>query len=108
MSQSYEALVILKAIGTESELAQSVSRVEEPIKRFGGRIGQSTNWGRRRLTYRILRQTEGYYHLVEFDMAADQINEVKRAFQLNDGIVRFIILNRNGTSQPAPAKAAAA
>ena len=53
MSQPYEALVILKALGTETDLAQAVSQMEEPIKRFGGRVDQSVSWGRRRLAYRI-------------------------------------------------------
>ena len=100
MSQPYEALVILKALGTETDLAQAVSQMEEPIKRFGGHIDQSANWGRRRLTYRIARQQEGYYQLVTFKLAPNRLTELKRAFQLNESIVRYIILNR--ADQPAP------
>ena len=103
MSQPYEALVILKALGTESDLAQAVSQMEEPIKGFGGRIDQSANWGRRRLTYRIARQQEGYYHLVTFQMEPNRLTELKRAFQLNETIVRYIILNRADQPVSKPA-----
>lgn len=110
-AERYEAMVILKTIGTEAELAQAVGLLEDPIKRFGGQIDQSTNWGRRRLAYRIDKHGEGHYHLIEFRLAPDQLAEVKRSFQLNEAIVRFMILNRTDakpTVPQLPAKAAAA
>lgn len=95
MNRLYEALVILKATGTEEELTQSVNRLEEPIKKLGGQIDRSVSWGRRRLAYRIARQTEGYYHLVQFRLGPNQLEELKRLLRLNDTIVRFLILNRS-------------
>ena len=95
MSTAYEVLLILKSLGTETELAQSVKRLEEPIKKLGGQLDKSASWGRRRLAYRIARQTEGHYHLVNFHMAPDQLSELKRLYQLNEAIVRFLILNRS-------------
>ncbi len=95
MNRVYEALVILKGGGTEAELSQAVARVEEPIKKLGGQIDQSVSWGRRRLAYRISHQTEGHYHLLNFRMSTDQLDELKRLFRLNEGVVRFLVLNRS-------------
>jgi len=100
MSRTYEALVILKATSTDEELARTVSQLEEPIKKLGGQIDRSVSWGRRRLAYRIARQSEGYYHLVQFRMGPDRLKELARLFRLNEAIVRFLILNRiNSASQ---------
>jgi small subunit ribosomal protein S6 len=114
-TERYETMVILKTIGTEAELAQAVAQLEDPVKRLGGRIEQSASWGRRRLAYRIAKHSEGIYHLIEFRLAAAQMGELKRLYQLNEGIVRFMILNRTDqkvapAAEPAttaePAKAA--
>lgn len=94
MNRVYEAFVILKATGTDTEAAQAVSHLEEPIKKLGGQIESSKHFGRRRLAYRIARQQEGYYHLLHFRMAPDQVSELKRLLRLNEAIVRFLILNK--------------
>ena len=100
VNRLYEALVILKTTGTEAELAKTVAQLEEPITRFGGRIENSSSWGRRRLMYRIGRQSEGHYHLVQFHLKPDQLSELKRLLQMNESIVRFMILSRE-QRQPA-------
>ena len=100
MNRIYEALVILKAVGTDEEIAKSVTQVEEPIKKLGGQIESSKSFGRRRLAYRIARQSEGCYHLVEFRMPPDQLGELKRLLRLNETIVRFLILNRTNDHHP--------
>ncbi|MBI3319276.1 MAG: 30S ribosomal protein S6 [Candidatus Omnitrophica bacterium] len=94
MNRLYEAFVILKAAGTDAEVAQALAHVEEPIKKLGGQIESSKNFGRRRLAYRIARQNEGYYHLLHFRMAPEQVSELKRLLRLNEAIVRFLILNQ--------------
>ena len=109
-NRPYEALTILKSAGTEADLAQSVKQIEESIQKLGGRIDSSASWGRRRLAYRIARQSEGVYHLVQFHVAPDQLDELKRLFRLNEHIVRFLVLNRDNHREargPAPAAAAA-
>ena len=104
-ARGYEALIILKAAGTEQEVAQHVARLEEPIKRLGGTIESSQSMGRRRLAFRILHQTEGYYHLVRFQAPTQQIAELERLFRLNESIVRFVVLTQD---EAAPLQAATA
>lgn len=99
----YEALVLLKVIGADAELSQAVNQIEELIKRLGGRIDSSVSWGRRRLAYRVLRQVEGCYHLLQFSLEPRQLDELKRLFRLNETIVRFLVLNR--AKRPAPTAA---
>ena len=102
-TRGYEALIILKAAGTEQDVAHSASQLEEPIKKLGGRIESSQGWGRRKLAFRILRNTEGYYHLVRFTAPTARLDELKRLFRLNDVIVRFLILTAEDVKQTQPA-----
>ena len=105
MTREYEALVILQAAGTEQDLAQRAAQLEDTIKRVGGTVAVSQAMGRRRLAFRIARQTEGHYCLLRFHAPTDQVKELERLFRLNEAVVRFIILSEE---ELAPLQSAAA
>lgn len=104
--KDYEALVILRAAGTEQDAAQHAAQIEEHIKKSGGQIINAQSLGRRRLAFRIARQTEGYYHLVRFRAPSEQIGGLDRLLRLNDTVVRFMILSADDIPA-APASAPA-
>ena len=91
-TREYEALIIFRASTTEPELARTVGQCEEQIKKLGGRIAVSNSMGRRRLAFRIARQSEGYYHLLRFHAPTGQVVALERLLRLNEAIVRFMIL----------------
>jgi small subunit ribosomal protein S6 len=107
MTRGYEALVILKSAGTEQEIAQQAARLEEPIKKLGGTIESVQSLGRRRLAFRIARQSEGYYYALRFRAPTEQIAELERRFRLNEAIVRFMILSEEELAAPVAQAAAA-
>lgn len=92
-TRGYEALVIFRAIGTEQEMVKSATQLDGPIKKVGGHIESSQSMGRRRLAFRIGRQTEGFYHLVRFQAPMGRLTELERLLRLNESIVRFMILS---------------
>lgn len=104
VTRRYEALIILKTAGTEQDLAQATAKLEELVQRLGGRVARSEPWGRRRLAFRIARQTEGHYHLLQFEAPTQHVAELERLLRLNEAIVRFIILSEEelalGSAQP--------
>ena len=106
-SRAYEALIIVKAAGTEQEVARVASQLEEVVKRLGGTLQASQSMGRRRLAFRIARQTEGHYHLLRFAAPTGQIVEMERQFRLNEAVVRFVVLaQEDGEPAAKPAGSA--
>ncbi len=103
--RDYEALVILKAGGTEQDVARNATHLEEPIKKVGGSVTSSQGMGRRKLAFRISRQTEGYYYLLRFQAPTEQLGELERLFRLNESVVRFMILSSDEIG-PQPSNAA--
>ncbi len=101
-TKEYESLVILRAAGTEQELARHVAQLEEQVKKLGGSISNSQSMGRRKLAFRIGRQTEGYYYLLKFRSPGDRIGELDRVFRLNETIIRFMILSEDDGSTTVP------
>ena len=106
-TRDYEALVIFRALGTEQEMTKTVTQLDEPIKKVGGRIESSQSMGRRRLAFRIGRQTEGFYHLVRFQAPMSKLSELERLLRLNESIVRFMILSAEEVSVASKRQASA-
>ncbi len=100
-TRDYEALIILKAAGTEQEIAKHAAQLEDQVKKLGGGIERSQSMGRRKLAFRIARQTEGHYYLLRFRAPTEQVGELERLFRLNESIVRFIILSAEEAAVPA-------
>lgn len=109
IARAYEALVILKAAGTEQEIARAAAALEESIKKLGGTVESMQGLGRRRFAFRIARQTEGHYYVLRFRAPTDQVRELERLLRLNESIVRFMILTQDqivgAPSAPAAARA---
>lgn len=97
--RAYEALVMFRVSGTDQELAKAAAKLEEPIKKTGGSIQQTQALGRRKLAFRIGRQTEGYYHLLRFQAPTQRVAELERWLRLEDDILRFLIV----TAEEEPA-----
>ena len=101
-TRDYEALVILKAAGTEQEIAHHAAQLEAPIKKVGGSMGSSQSLGRRKLAFRISRQAEGYYYLFRFQVPTERLAELERMLRLNETVVRFMILSAEENAKELP------
>ena len=108
MTRPYEALIIIKTVASEQELAQVIARLEEPIKKLGGTITLSSNLGRRRLAFKIGAHAEGYYQSVYFELPPTGLEELKRAWRLNDHVVRSLVLQSDGVPAQPPKSPATA
>ena len=105
VTRGYEALIILKAVGPEEEIARQAVELDAQVKKLGGSIESSQHLGRRRFAFPIGRQSEGHYYLLRFHAPTEQVSELERLFRLNEAIVRFIILTQD---EAAPMQTAAA
>ena len=49
-----------------------------------------SRWGTRRLAYRVQKQTEGLYILMQFTAAATTVKELERRLRVADQVIKFI------------------
>jgi small subunit ribosomal protein S6 len=92
MKKIYEVLVMFKSTATDEEIAKQIKHAEDMVKKVGGELASSKMLGRRKLSYRIGKQVEGYYQLLEFLLSTDKLDELKRQLRLDEDIVRFLVL----------------
>ena len=110
MIKPYEGMFILRPDLSEEALKKLIGQVEEAIAKAGGKAELSQSWGRRRLAYPIGKFKEGHYHLVAFTCPSLAVDQLKHAYQLNEQIVRTMILSieQIPAAPPLPTEAVAA
>jgi small subunit ribosomal protein S6 len=88
----YEVIFILRPELPEEEIDQVIEVVKNTITSDGGTIDKVDKWGKRKLAYRVQRNTEGYYVLVQYSLEgkAAVAKEVERRLRVSDPVIKFL------------------
>jgi small subunit ribosomal protein S6 len=88
----YEVIFILKPELPEEEIDQVIELVKNTITSDGGTIDKVDKWGKRKLAYRVQRNTEGYYVLIQYSLEgkAAVAKEVERRLRVSDPVIKFL------------------
>jgi len=84
----YELLYLISNKFSEDEVKPIMEKVNALIVANGGEISLSEELGKKRLAYPIKGFRFGYYNLVEFDMAGENLAKLDRALRLMNEILR--------------------
>ncbi|KAL3508204.1 hypothetical protein ACH5RR_033586 [Cinchona calisaya] len=75
---------------------ESVNRkVEEFIKENKGRIWRFSDWGMRRLAYKIQKAKNAHYILMNFELEAKLINDFKSMLDKDERVIRHLVIKRD-------------
>ncbi len=86
----YEELFIVKPDATEEEIGQVVEQVQSAIISGGGAVAKIDKWGVRTLAYRVRKQGEGYYVLMQFNSGPETVKEIERRLRVSDLVLKFL------------------
>jgi small subunit ribosomal protein S6 len=90
--RQYELVYILSPEVGEQEQAELHGQVEAIVARFGGRIDNTENWGRRRLAYEIGHHKEGTYVLELMTGPGEMVKELDRRLRVIDQVIRHLVV----------------
>ena len=85
------ALVVNARIDADARVAV-VKRAQGYIERFGGTVGATEEWGKKRLAYEIQKMHEGYYYFVKFESPTTTPNELEQNMRIMDNVLRYLIV----------------
>lgn len=88
----YEMTVVYNGTLEDDQIMPLVDRTTELITRFGGEIGKTDHWGRRRLAYAINKKNTGYYVQFVFKAPGDIVHQLERFFHIDENVMRHLIL----------------
>lgn len=99
---AYEILLMLDPELPEERQDEIIKRARELVERAGGAWVGHNIWGRRRLAYEIDHKSEGSYHLLNFDVDPETLEELSRILRITDGVMRHLAVRRVEGAAPGP------
>jgi small subunit ribosomal protein S6 len=97
----YELLFIVQPNADEARLEAINARTAEFITGNGGEVLSTRNWGHRRLSFPIRKQTSGTYILSRLRLTAHAVEELQRLLRLNEDVLRFLVVRAEEVPAPA-------
>ena len=88
----YELMYVVNTVLNDEQVDDICDRVVAYIRDNDGDIVSEERWGSRRLAYPIEKKRNGYYGLAYFRAAPNFIAKFERALNINDDILRHMIL----------------
>ncbi len=105
---SYECLFIADVTAGEAETEATVNKFTSLVE-ANAEVVDVAKWGKRRLAYPINDMPEGYYVVVTFKSAPEFPCEMDRLFNIDERIMRSMIIKLDyDAAEKKAAKAAAA
>ncbi len=89
---NYESVLIARQDLGASQVNALVENLSEVLKREGGEVVKTDNWGLKNLAYRIKKNRKGHYVLLNIVAPAKAIFEYERLMRLNEDIIRYMTI----------------
>ena len=90
--RDYELACIFKPDFVAKEVK---TKIEEWMSSIGASVKDIDDWGVKKLAYPIKKFMEGHYVFVKFSSNPDKIGDMKRNLQLDQSLIRFLIIIEN-------------
>lgn len=86
----YETTFIIHPDLLDDDLQRIVQKAVGVIESHQGDVLQVQDWGKKRLAYKIKKQSRGHYIFIDYLAAAAAVKEVERVLRLDDNVLRFL------------------
>ena len=90
--KNYELLTIFKPNLDAEEVDKNLSKLEETITGYTGKVLSVDKIGRKKLAYDIQKFRDGFYVSQILTVPAGKVADFKRQLKLNDNILRIMFL----------------
>ena len=88
----YELTVVVSAKIEDDARAAVMDKVKAYVERFGGKITNIDEAGKKKLAYDIQHMSEAFYYFVQFDAETTAPAEIEGRIRIMDNVLRFLIV----------------
>ena len=92
MKRRYELTVVYSPQLSSTNLTKVEKSIESLIEKAGGKVVKKEDWGTKKLTYSIAKQTEGVYRHMLVELPPDGPAAVSREFRLMGAVLRYLLV----------------
>ncbi|QAA80437.1 30S ribosomal protein S6 [Aequorivita sp. H23M31] len=86
----YETVFILNPVLSEDQVKETVQKYEDFLVSKGAKMISKENWGLKKLAYPIQNKKSGFYHLFEYTVEGDTVNELETEFKRDERFMRYL------------------
>ena len=86
----YETVFILNPVLSEDQIKETVKKYEDILVSKGAKMISKENWALKKLAYAIQHKKSGFYHLFEFTIAGEALNDLEIEFRRDERIMRYL------------------
>lgn len=104
--KNYELTVLIHP-DLETDLDAPLEVIRTLVKDSGGTITSEDNWGKKKLAYEINREHFAIYVCMECALPADAPLRISNALNINDNILRYLLIKVDEKARAAIAAAEA-
>ena len=94
--KEYEGVFIIDPEPGEAGAEVAITKLGEIINKHKGKVVKQEKLEKRSLAYEIEKKREGYYFSIDFNASPKTITELKKFCNLEDSILRHLILCKDG------------
>jgi len=91
--KKYEITFVVSENYTEDRAAEIAKDVRKLIETHGGKVEKEVFWGKRKLIYKIAKNSFGYYYVFIFDIEPAKTNKLNKELNLNEKILRYLVVD---------------
>ncbi|MGN0155737.1 MAG: 30S ribosomal protein S6 [Lachnospiraceae bacterium] len=91
----YELAVVVSAKIEDEERAATIEKVKAVIERFGGKITNVDEWGKKKLAYEVQKMKEAFYYFIQFDAESTTPVEVENRIRIMDNVIRYLCVRQD-------------
>ena len=90
-----ELAVVVSAKIEDEERAATIEKVKAVIERFGGKITNVDEWGKKKLAYEVQKMKEAFYYFIQFDAESTTPVEVENRVRIMDNVIRYLCVRQD-------------
>ncbi|WNH09837.1 30S ribosomal protein S6 [Thalassobellus suaedae] len=89
----YETVFILNPVLSEDQIKETVKKYEDFLVSNGAKMVSKEDWGLKKLAYPIQNKKSGFYHLFEYTVPGDVINQLEVEFKRDERFMRYLTVS---------------
>lgn len=95
----YETVFIARQDLSPAQVEDLTAFFSGIIKKDGGKVLKTENWGLRQLAYRIKKNRKGHYVLIESDTPPAALLEMERNMRIHEDLLRYMTIKLEKPSE---------
>ncbi len=88
----YEHIFMVRQDVSSTQVEALTQQFKTILEENNGSVANSEYWGVRPLAYRVKKNRQAHYTLVNIDAPSDAVKEMERQMSINDDVIRFMTI----------------